>query len=220
MKKAKDLDMKCAITGDTLILNGIRYPKGNLDSLPDSLSPINLSSKTDDNNYAFYGNNNPLSNFFCCSFMVEGVEYSSVEQFYQHKKALFFKDSSAAEQIMSSQIPSVQKALGRKINSFNEEKWSAVAPEVMHSGLISKFTQSQDLMRFLIKTGNKYLIKASPHDLVWGSGLSLSSGNCLYRSKHNGKNQLGEILSTVRSQLISSDGLGSSQLMPSPMMDT
>jgi hypothetical protein len=68
-------------------------------------------------------------------------------------------------------------------------------------GLLAKFSQNKDLCCFLLSTDQKDLIESSPHDLYWGSGVSLSNKICLKKDSHSGKNVLGQILMSVRAQL-------------------
>jgi hypothetical protein len=152
---------------------------------------------------------------------VEGESYSSVEQFFQKTKASFADDTSIVDSIMSTDIPSIQKNLAKRIKNLDEDKWHSIAPEVMHNGLLAKFGQNQDLGSYLLSTGQKNLYESSPHDLRWGSGLSLDNKFCLCPNKHSGENLLGKILETVRNQLSNiestKDHLQPSSVTSSPM---
>jgi hypothetical protein len=218
VKKARATDMKCAIVGDILYLESKRYSKHDLHKLPPALSPVNVSTRSDNECLAFFGKSNPLSNFHGCSFSIGGVKYNSTEQFYQSKKADFVLDMSTKEKIMTSNIPAVQKRLGDSIKILDKEKWNDLAPELMYGGIMAKFSQNQDLKNFLLSTGDKHLIEASPRDTFWGSGLSLTNKDCLKADKHRGRNLLGKILESVRSQLAHSDeAMPPSNLPSSPM---
>jgi hypothetical protein len=201
MKAAKASGSKCTLVGDNLILDGKRYPRGQLGNLPDKFSPKNLASKNDEKSLAFYGKNHPLSNFYMANFTVGGITFNTVEQFYQYNKAVVFKDAKKADEILKAANPSTQKHISKSINDFCEETWESEAKNVMHNGVLAKFTQNADLLKFLKETGAKNLYEASPRDLYWGVGLALSNPNILDHTKHRGLNYLGEILMSVRCQL-------------------
>lgn len=192
--------MRCSITNDSLFLNGKRYTRETLDDLPTALSPLSLSSCSNDESLAFFGKANPLSNFYPANFVVNGVSYSSAEQFYQAQKAIFANDTANHNKIMQQSDPAVHKKIGSSVK-IDHDLWVTKAPEVMHCGLLAKFSQNKDLAVFLANTGSKKLLEASPKDTIWGTGVSLHHKNALTTDAHPGKNLLGAILMSVRHQL-------------------
>ena len=44
--------------------------------------------------------NGSFSNWYLSDFVVDGIKYSSMEQYMMHKKALLFKDTEIASQIL------------------------------------------------------------------------------------------------------------------------
>ena len=68
-------------------------------------------------------------------------------------------------------------------------------------GNLLKFTQNAKLMDFLVDTGNKVLVEASPYDTVWGVGLSEDHQDICNPSAWLGQNLLGFALMEVRSKL-------------------
>jgi hypothetical protein len=200
LKAAKDQNKKCTISGDTLILEGKRYPKGKLADLPKDLSPIHLSQKSNDTAIAFFGKSSPLSNFYPAKFVIDGTQYCSNEQYYQAQKAITAKDNGALDQIMSTEDPSEHKRLGSSIK-VNADLWDTKSTEIMHNGLMAKFDQNRELAEYLVKTGSRQIYEASPRDKTWGVGLSLSHPRILDESAHTGLNLLGKILMTLREQI-------------------
>lgn len=71
--------------------------------------------------------------------------------------------------------------------------WFDVNEEVMYQALLAKFTQNDDLKSLLLATGDAYLVEHSPDDGFWGDRLD-KDGN-------PGKNRLGSLLMTLRSEL-------------------
>lgn len=56
-----------------------------------------------------------LSNWYLSDFSIDGISYSSMEQYMMHQKALLFKDSEAAEEILKTEQVGKIKALGRSV---------------------------------------------------------------------------------------------------------
>ena len=57
--------------------------------------------------------NGYLSNWYLSDFGVNGIRYSSMEQYMMYQKALLFDDMEIAEQIMDTANMGKIKALGR-----------------------------------------------------------------------------------------------------------
>ena len=76
---------KAKLVADKLVLDGKIYSTNELDQLPEDLFPHNLSTITQGNVTAFYSRSSVFSNHFACSFEVDGVAYSSLEQFFAQK---------------------------------------------------------------------------------------------------------------------------------------
>jgi hypothetical protein len=200
LKAAKLENKKCSIVGDALILNGKRYPKDKLNDLPPSLSPLNLSQKSNATSIAFFGRASPLSNFHPANFNINGVNYNCNEQYYQSQKASLANDKIAHDRIMETDDPAEQKRLGSMVK-INPEMWDKKSTKIMHSGLVAKFDQNHELADYLLNTSNKLIFEASPRDKTWGIGLSLSHPKVLDQSAHTGLNLLGKILMTQREQI-------------------
>jgi hypothetical protein len=200
IKAARAANLKCTMQGDTLFLDGTKYPKGQLDKLPKRFNLMNLSVKSDDKSIAFFGKECPLSNFYSVDLIVSDIKYNCVEQYYQAQKAAKFNDREAHAKIMASSDPSTQKKLGSAI-SCDKVVWEKAAPEVMHCGLLAKFTQNLELKNYLLGTNLKEIYEASPKDSFWGTGMALNNAKALQRNAHSGKNWLGKILESVREQI-------------------
>ena len=84
-------------------------------------------------------------------------QYNSVEQAFQHRKALYAGDEQAAAAILAEQDPTNIKALGRSVKGLNTEGWNAMAPSVMEWAVRMSFSANPDAQRELLKTGNALL---------------------------------------------------------------
>ncbi len=147
----------------------------------------------------FYGG--PLSQWVHCQFEVDGIAYNCAEQYMMAEKAFLFEDEEAYARIMGTSNPSIQKAWGRKVKSFDAEQWYKVARAIVVKGNLAKFGQNLDFKKYLLSTGNKTLVEASPTDLIWGIGLAVDDPRALDKTQWRGFNWLGEALMAVRSQL-------------------
>lgn len=83
-----------------------------------------------------------------------------------YQKAIVFKDPEIADKIMLEPDPRKQKALGRKVNNFDNEKWTGKREHVVEEGNWWKFTQSkeEDLRKRLLETGERMLVEVRAVD--------------------------------------------------------
>ena len=79
---------------------------------------MEVTSKSDDNTVAFFGELNPFSNFHRCDFICESKNFHSSEQYIQWKKAEFFGDRIAMENIMKSEDALESKTITRDIKDY------------------------------------------------------------------------------------------------------
>ena len=64
-----------------------------------------------------------------------------------------------------------------------------------------KFSQNQNFKDFLLSTGDKILVEASPYDRIWGIGMLETDNRAENPLLWNGENLLGFALMEVRDQL-------------------
>ena len=93
---------KCKIEGTDIIIKGKKYNWSNLHELPQNLNTHAVSSRQDASHYGFFGELNPLSNFYLAPFIHEGIHYSTSEQYIQARKADFCGDMEAKQKIMQA----------------------------------------------------------------------------------------------------------------------
>jgi ribA/ribD-fused uncharacterized protein len=153
----------------------------------------------------FYSNKSPFSQWYKADFEVDGLQYNCAEQFMMHQKALLFNDEEMAEAIMSTSNPGKQKAFGRKVKGYDNEVWHEESRNVVYKANEAKFTQNENLNKRLFKTEGTTLVEASPYDLIWGVGMSVTDPRINNPENWLGTNWLGETLTNVREDLLSSD---------------
>ena len=162
----------------------------------------------------FYGhrksavvNETCLSQFYGCRFSVCGKMFCCSEQYMMATKAHVFGDVRHEAKIMMEQEPSRIKAFGRKVSPFDAELWAKVAYNAVCRGNYAKFSQNDELRSFLLATGDRVLVEASPTDCIWGIGISKTDPKALDPSKWRGSNLLGKALMEVRAAI----GMGESE---------
>ena len=150
----------------------------------------------------FYHETEPygaFSNWYPATFILDGITYSSSEQYMMYQKALLFNDEEIAVKILNETNPLTVKRLGRNVKGFNNAKWDEENMKIMINGLRAKFTQNEDIIKDLVNTGNAVLAECAPNDRIWGIGLSLK-GPYWDLSKWRGENRLGRVLMALRDE--------------------
>lgn len=131
-------------------------------------------------------------------FTVEGVTYSSAEQWMMAGKARLFGDDSVLAEILATRDPKVIKALGRKVRGFDEGAWTRRRDALVTEGNVAKFSQDEALRAHLLATGEAVLVEASPLDKVWGIGLAEDHPDARDPRRWRGLNLLGFALMRAR----------------------
>ena len=145
--------------------------------------------------------NGYLSNWYLSNFIVEGILFSSMEQYMMYKKAMCFDDQLVASKILETKDVAEIKALGRQVSNYNDSIWNGMRQILIYEGLLAKFTQNEDLKEKLISTGDAILAECAVKDRIWGIGLSMTSPKRLDIYQWNGQNLLGYALMLVRNRI-------------------
>ena len=142
-----------------------------------------------------------LSNWYLSDFQIDGITFTSMEQYMMHKKAVCFKDENIAKQILAEKNVSKIKELGRLVSGYDEHIWNGVRQIIIYEGLLAKFSQNEFLKGRLLDTKNSILAECAVKDRIWGIGLSLTDPKRLIPSEWKGQNLLGYALMMVRGRL-------------------
>ena len=145
--------------------------------------------------------NGYLSNWYLSDFTVNGIKYSSMEQYMMFQKALMFNDAYTTEKILATDDVAKIKAYGRGVTGYNDHIWNGIRQIVVYDGLKAKFEQNEELKKMLLETGDSFLAECAVNDRIWGIGLSMTNPDRLNIYKWNGKNLLGYSLMIVRKHL-------------------
>ena len=131
-------------------------------------------------------------------FTVDLVKYNCAEQFMMASKARLFGDDTALSAILATKDPREQKRLGRHVRLFDLELWRSECEHIVLLGNLAKFSQNEEMRLALIQTGDRCLAEASPHDTLWGIGLSAHDPRASSPDSWCGQNLLGQALENAR----------------------
>lgn len=101
--------------------------------------------------------------------------------------------------------PGEAKRLGREVRGFDPIQWESEREHIVFNGSLAKFSQNERLKAFLLSTGERVLVEASPVDKIWGVGLTASDPRILSPANWEGFNLLGFALMKARRELQKQD---------------
>ena len=142
-----------------------------------------------------------LSQWYPAPFSVDGVRYATAEHYMMAGKARLFGDAEAERLVLASDDPGRAKGAGRRVRGFDEGTWAAHRYDLVVAANTAKFASHSALGNFLLGTGDRVLVEASPTDTIWGIGLSAAQPEARYPSRWRGLNLLGFALMDVRASL-------------------
>jgi ribA/ribD-fused uncharacterized protein len=142
-----------------------------------------------------------FSQWFEAGFMIEEIYYPTAEHYMMAEKAKLFGDEEVRSAILKSTHPKQAKDNGRKVRNFEASLWEAQRVSIVVAGNLAKFQQNPELQKFLVGTGDRILVEASPVDKIWGIGLAADHPDAANPERWPGLNLLGIALMQVRSQI-------------------
>ncbi|MGA4543901.1 NADAR family protein [Uniformispora flossi] len=148
-----------------------------------------------------------LSQWYPSPFTVDGVTYATAEHWMMAGKARMFGDATAEKRAVKATHPKEAKAVGREVRGFDEATWVAGRFALVVAGNVAKFGQDPALRAFLLGTGSRVLVEASPRDRIWGIGLGAQNENADRPENWRGLNLLGFALMETRARLASTEDL-------------
>lgn len=144
------------------------------------------------------------SNWYPAEFDVEvnGVKchFYNTEQYFMYMKAIVFGDEEISKQILVDGDPKKVKALGRKVQNYEEQVWNEKRYQIMLKANVAKFSQNEDLKQLLLSPEyeGRGFVEASPYDKVWGVRMYESNSDIDDETKWKGLNLLGKVLDETR----------------------
>ena len=142
-----------------------------------------------------------LSQWFPAPFEVEGERYATAEHWMMAEKARLFGDPAAERAAIDAANPALAKAAGRTVRDFDDEVWVRERFEIVVRAGTHKFAAHRDMREFLLRTGSRVLVEASPRDRLWGIGMGAKNENAENPAAWRGLNLLGFALMETRERL-------------------
>ncbi|MGW3420908.1 NADAR family protein [Streptomyces phaeochromogenes] len=142
-----------------------------------------------------------LSQWWPSPFTVDGVEYRTAEHWMMARKARLFGDERAERLALDAPNPALAKKAGRLVRGFDEAVWERERFGIVVEGSVGKFASDGELRSFLLGTGERVLVEASPLDRVWGIGLAADDDRAVDPARWRGANLLGFALMEARGRL-------------------
>ncbi len=160
--------------------------------------------------FVYFYQNTPLSNWWASNPRIpyDGHDFASSEALYMYLKARGLGDDKVANEILAlddnakltdRQRFAKAKSLGKKCK-FNKFVFFANREQWMYTALSAKFEVDEEFRSVLMSEEYRGLtfVEASPRDVNWGIGLSVSAA---YEGKAwKGKNLLGKLLTKLRDE--------------------
>ncbi|MBE8215222.1 MAG: NADAR family protein [Endozoicomonadaceae bacterium] len=153
-------------------------------------------------------NTHYLSNTFATPFILNDIQWSSVEAYFQCQKLSYCGLSTHDYQaclinINQATTGGQAKETAYKIfdeNPYDKKKWQKNSLSTLYLGIQAKFNQNYNLKEKLMETYPCILVEKTDHDRFYGSGkITVDDNNQLI---YNGKNATGILLMIYRKTLI------------------
>ncbi|MEU3403765.1 NADAR family protein [Streptomyces sp. NPDC006670] len=142
-----------------------------------------------------------LSQWWPSPFTVGDVRYATAEHWMMAGKARVFGDPEAERAALEARTPAEAKKAGRLVRGFDDAVWERERFALVVEGSVHKFGSDPALRAYLLGTGSRVLVEASPVDRVWGIGLAPDDDRVLDPARWRGLNLLGFALMEARARL-------------------
>ena len=142
-----------------------------------------------------------LSNWYKSPFDLDGLHFTSVEQYIMYRKCKIFGDDVSAAAVLATDDTATQQAIGRKASGYIGSVWSGIRQMVLLRGLMAKFNQNEDLKEELLATDDAWLVECAGSDKIWACGIRLNDDKRFDTGNWTGENILGFALMEVRRML-------------------
>ncbi len=142
-----------------------------------------------------------LSQWWPSPFTVDGVAYATAEHWMMAGKARLFGDAEGERRVLAAGHPAQAKKAGRLVRGFDDAIWARERFGIVVEGSVHKFAAHPALRDFLLATGDRVLVEASPVDRVWGIGLAAADEAASDPERWRGPNLLGFALMEARERL-------------------
>ena len=192
LKAGKDIEIVFAVLDDEILKLGLDTLK---ELTGDAAKPDFCCFHNPDEPNGF------LSNWYLSDFTIDGMTYSSMEQYMMYMKAVLFEDDVYAAKILATDNVAEIKDYGRAVRNFNPVVWNGMRQIVIYKGLLAKYSQNETLKKMLLDTGDSVLVECAAGDKIWACGQSMTSPHRYDMNAWDGQNLLGFATMLVREEL-------------------
>jgi hypothetical protein len=130
---------------------------------------------------------NPLASYSRHSFELEGLQWPSVEHYFQGMK---FSDPGLQQRIIEAPHPREAVKIAKRNFLRKRKDWKKIQRVIMTRGTYIKCRTHSEVTEALLATGNALIIEASLYDHYWGCGRD-----------QRGSNHYGKLLMEIRARL-------------------
>lgn len=146
-------------------------------------------------------NKSCLSPFFLSNFIIDDIDFQNISQYLlkcKMEKGNFWEIKERLKHLVSSrEIGNFTREYKKYLPDLSQEEIYYYTSE----GNFAKFTQNEDLRKFLLNTADKILVYTTIRDKNLGIGLDINSLDITNPLKWKGENILGFSLMEVRGKL-------------------
>ena len=100
------------------------------------------------------------------------IEYDCAEKFTMASKVCLFGDDLPLSAILATDDPREQEVLDCHVRHFDHDFWQQKCETFSPPGQPGKILPNKKMRLALVLTGQRRIPEASPHDKLWGIGLS------------------------------------------------
>jgi ribA/ribD-fused uncharacterized protein len=128
-----------------------------------------------------------FSNFAAYPIDIDGVEWPTVEHYYQAQK---FLDHAKQDEIRAMEKAGRVKRFATEHKAEIRADWDALKDAVMDRAVRRKFERHALLCELLLSTADEDIVEDAPNDYYWGAGRD-----------GTGQNKLGKLPMQLRAEL-------------------
>lgn len=199
----KNLGHDTKVTGNKIIIDSETYQSDEVNAICPTILHAANREKILEDGIAFKGDRSIFSNFFPAPIIIDDVDYTSVEQFFQHVKAVQCGANTQARKIMSKSNPWYIKTVGSRVET--NEAWKKSHVKTLYKGIFAKFEQNLPLRQALLNSRGLNLYEATT-DLFYACGIDLDSPRWATKD-WQGQNVTGKVLMKVRDEFFAEESL-------------
>ena len=157
---------------------------------------------------AFRADSNPLSNYYKCTLIYEDKHFMSSEHLYQYAFCMHCDRPDMAQQVFEAPTPKRAKEISTHLKSLvNKEclaNWGTIKLSVMKFVLGLKWNSCAKFRQTLLSTNGQTIAEAT-QDAFWGVAAAPNLAQFTKPNKFLGRNQLGQLLMTLRDAILRDD---------------